>query len=213
MKYTDAEYQNKLITAWEHFIKYENFDYSFIRPEVFNSWERSRSSGLDPYSANRNVLNKTELNIRINANLDLIDIVHPYMKKLYSIVEGSGFYILLSDKDGYIIDLVGDPDIVEYSAEHTSLVAGANRTELAAGTNGVGTPLHEKKPIQLYGAEHYLWPHKNYVGAGAPFYDSNGNVCGSLVLAGISTDAHPHTLGMVISAADGITISGTDNHT
>lgn len=201
----DNDYQKKLRLAWEKFINYEEFDYSFIRPEILESWKRSRAAGVNPYGSSRSILSSEGLNIKINSNLDLIDVVHPYMEKLFSIVRGSGFYILFCDKDGYILDLIGDKDIIEHGRNHTLLVAGANRQESTVGTNAIGTCLALKKPIQIWSEEHYLEKHKDYVCSGAPFFDPNGNILGCLAITGRAEDVHPHTLGMVISAVDGIT--------
>ena len=201
----DNDYQKKLRIAWEKFINYEDFDYSFIRPEILDSWKRSRASGVNPYGSSRNILNTESLNIKINSNLDLIDIVRPYMEKLFSIVKDSGFYILLCDKDGFILDLIGDKEIIEHGKNHTLLVVGANRQESVVGTNAIGTCLALKQPLQIWSEEHYIEKHKDYVCSGAPFFDPDGNILGCLAITGRAEDVHPHTLGMVISAVDGIT--------
>lgn len=201
----DNDYQKKLRIAWEKFINYEDFDYSFIRPEILDSWKRSRASGVNPYGSSRNILNTESLNIKINSNLDLIDIVRPYMEKLFSIVKDSGFYILLYDKDGFILDLIGDKEIIEHGKNHTLLVVGANRQESVVGTNAIGTCLALKQPLQIWSEEHYIEKHKDYVCSGAPFFDPDGNILGCLAITGRAEDVHPHTLGMVISAVDGIT--------
>ncbi|MGI6257384.1 MAG: sigma-54-dependent Fis family transcriptional regulator [Anaerovoracaceae bacterium] len=198
-------YQERLKAAWEKFISGEEYDYSFMRPEVLDSWKRSREAGVDPHGFNTGLLDKEELEERIQANRELIDIVHPYVEKLYSIVsKGSGFYILFCDKDGYILDLVGDDDIIKHGREHSLLVIGANRRESMVGTNAIGTCIVNKKPIQLWNEEHYKTKHKDYVCSGAPFFDAQGNVLGCLAITGRYQDVHPHTLGMVASAVDGI---------
>ncbi len=199
------KYQERLKVAWESFIHNEEYDYSFMRPEVLASWERSREAGVDPLGMNTALLNEVELEERIRTNQELIDIVHPYVENLYSIVsKGSGFYILFCDKDGYILDLVGDDDIIEHGKTHSLLVIGANRGESTVGTNAIGTCIVDKKPIQLWNEEHYKSRHKDYVCSGAPFFDKDGNVLGCLAITGRYQDVHPHTLGMVTSAVDGI---------
>lgn len=197
--------QKALHELWQRFIEGEDADYSTVRPQILESWERSRAAGVNPYEPVRRILSPEALTIRINANMELIDVVRPYMEQLYSVVKGSGFYILFCDKDGYLLDLLGDPEIVEHARNRSMLVAGANRSESTVGTNGIGTCLAMKKPVQIWGEEHYIMPHKDYVCSGAPFYNDSGEVIGCLNLTGHSEDVHPHTLGMVISAADGIT--------
>lgn len=201
----NENYQKSLQVAWDKFINNEDYDYSSLRSEVLESWHRSRNAKVSPYETIGDILTDEALNIRINANISLIEIVHPYMKNLYSVVQGSGFYILFCDKDGFILDLIGDPDIIEHGKNYSQLVAGANRRESVVGTNAIGTCLVLGKPIQIWGEEHYISRHKDYVCSGAPFFDSNGNIMGCLAITGKAESVHPHTLGMIISAVDGIT--------
>lgn len=145
-----------------------------------------------------------DLQKRMEDNKFLIEITRPYMEKLYSIVKGSGFYLLLADKDGYILDLIGDQDIIERGRSYSKLVVGANRSEQYAGTNAIGTGLFLKKPIQMWGEEHYVKPHKDYSCSSAPIFDTEGRLLGCLNITGRAHAIHLHTLGMVISAVDGI---------
>jgi transcriptional regulator with PAS, ATPase and Fis domain len=134
----------------------------------------------------------------------LINTVRPYIEKLYSIVEGSGFYLMLSDKDGYVLDLIGDQNIITAGRESSLLVVGANRSEAYAGTNAIGTCLATRKPIQIWDGEHYVQIHKKYACSCAPILDADGDIMGCLNLTGEYKDIHTHTLGMVLSAVDGI---------
>jgi len=200
----DSTYNDRLREAWGKFINNEPYDYSFIRPEIYESWVRSRSYLVDPYNSKTALLPPDDLQKRMEDNKFLIEITRPYMEKLYSIVKGSGFYLLLADKDGYILDLIGDQDIIERGRSYSKLVVGANRSEQYAGTNAIGTGLFLKKPIQMWGEEHYVKPHKGYSCSSAPIFDTEGRLLGCLNITGRAHAIHLHTLGMVISAVDGI---------
>lgn len=200
----DSTYNDRLREAWGKFINNEPYDYSFIRPEIYESWVRSRSYLVDPYNSKTALLPPDDLQKRMEDNKFLIEITRPYMEKLYSIVKGSGFYLLLADKDGYILDLIGDQDIIERGRSYSKLVVGANRSEQYAGTNAIGTGLFLKKPIQMWGEEHYVKPHKDYSCSSAPIFDAEGRLLGCLNITGRAHAIHLHTLGMVISAVDGI---------
>jgi transcriptional regulator of acetoin/glycerol metabolism len=200
----DSTYNDRLREAWGKFINNEPYDYSFIRPEIYESWVRSRSYLVDPYNSKTALLPPDDLQKRMEDNKFLIEITRPYMEKLYSIVKGSGFYLLLADKDGYILDLIGDQDIIERGRSYSKLVVGANRSEQYAGTNAIGTGLFLKKPIQMWGEEHYVKPHKDYSCSSAPIFDTEGRLLGCLNITGRAHAIHLHTLGMVISAVDGI---------
>lgn len=199
----DEHYNQLLEIAWKKFITHAEYDYSFMRPEILESWERSRSYLVDPTHPKAAILCAEDLNKRINSNLLLLETARPYMEKLYSIVEGSGFYLLIADKDGYILDLIGDKDIIE-KGKDTQLVIGANRSERYAGTNAIGTCLALKRSIQTWNGEHYILPHKEFSCSCAPIFDSSDNLLGCLNITGSKTEVHTHTLGMVTSAVDGI---------
>lgn len=203
MYYSD-DLNGKLADAFQSFIKGEKYDYSIVRPVVYESWLRSKEFGVDPEIKRSELLDVDDLNFRINRNLELIEVVHPYILTLYSVVENSASYIMLCDKDGYILDLTGDPDMIRHGEANSNLVIGALRSETFAGTNAIGTCLATNSPIQLFGEEHYVRYHKKYSCSCAPIYDSNKNILGCLNISCKVSDANPHTLGMVLSAADGI---------
>ena len=203
--YNTPGYQELVHKKWENFIRYIDDDYSMIRPDVLASWERSRDAKVDPHKLLSTLLSPEELSIKLSVNSELITIVRPYMEQIYSIVKGSGAYILLSDREGYILDVIGDPEIVYQGQSYSRLVTGACRAEKTAGTNAVGTTLYLNKPTQFWGEEHYIEWHKAFSCAGAPFYDENNNLFGSVTVTCKKEYAHPHTLGMVSCAADSIT--------
>lgn len=201
----DKDYQKNLRLAWEKFISCEAFDSSSIRPEILDSWKRSRTAEVNPHDSRQILLDSESLNIKINLSLGLLETVRPYMDQLFSIVKDSGFFITFCDKDGFILDLIGDREMIEYGRAHTSLAVGANRLERVAGTNAIGTSLALKQPLQIWGEEHYIEQYKDYVCSSAPFFAPDGNLMGCVAITGKACDVHPHTLGMVISAAGSIT--------
>jgi transcriptional regulator of acetoin/glycerol metabolism len=200
----DHEYMEKLNAAWDQFIQFKDFDYSFMRPEILESWIRSRDFKVDPYKRKTEILPADEIHAKLEENRMLIETVRPYMEHLYSMVEGSGFYLMLCDQDGYVLDLLGDRDIIEQSEHGSLLVVGANRSEAFAGTNAIGTCLALKKSIQVWNGEHYVVGHKKYTCSGAPIFSHTDRLIGCLNLTGEFTKVHTHTLGMVTSAVDGI---------
>jgi len=194
----------KIRKTWDKFIVNEKHDKSYIRPEIYESWLRSREFNVNPYLSKTKILSQKQLDERVNANATLIGIVRPYMENLFSIVRGSGFYLTLCDKDGYILVILGDEDVIERGKQMSLLVTGANRSEKFAGTNAIGTSLALGTPIQIWGDEHYINAHKQYCCSAAPIEDGYGNVIGCLNITGFLEQSHAHTFGMLVSAADGI---------
>lgn len=200
----NKEYMDLLNTAWEKFTTFQDFDFSFMRPEIFQSWQRSRDFQVNPKEIKTDISTKEDIEKLSESNDLLISTVRPYMEDLYSIVQGSGFYLMLSDQNGIILDLLGDQDIINEGRKNSFLVVGANRSESFAGTNAIGTCLAIGKPLQIWGGEHYILGHKKYACSAAPIFDHEGEIIGCLNLTGEFTKIHTHTLGMVIGAVDGI---------
>jgi transcriptional regulator of acetoin/glycerol metabolism len=175
-----------------------------IRPEIFKSWRRSKKAGVSPFEVNNTILSADRLKKRVDENRLLITVTHPYLTKLFPMLRGSNFLIALTDKDGYVVDLVGLEGKIEQRAKKSSLMVGCCRAEEAAGTCGIGTCIKLDGPIQIWGEEHYIKPHHSYVCSAAPIKGENGALIGTIDVIGPSDEVTVHTLAMTCAAADGI---------
>ncbi len=193
----------KTSAAWNNFVKGQTFDEKNVRPVILESWKRSKSYAVSVPKARGKMLEGSELDKRIEKNKLMIDTAFHYMQTLYDVVRGSGFVVLLSDKDGYVLKLIGDEDMV-HSAESNFLIEGANRSEESMGTNAIGTCLFLHEQIQISADEHYTKQSKNWTCSAAPIKDRNGDLQGCLCISGNSQNVHLHTLGMVVAAAGAI---------
>ncbi len=82
-----SEYQITLHNLWEHFIWGDDrMDYSPVRPEVLASWRRSRDFGVNPQQVGRDVLTPEALSVRLAAHAELMDVVHPYLEQILSLI-------------------------------------------------------------------------------------------------------------------------------
>ena len=177
--------------------------FSPVRKEIYDSWVRSRNANVNPYEFTNAPISKEEMNFRINNNMELIEIAQPYIENLYELVKGSGYYIQLSDCDGYILHFIGDDSMIEFGNMHTQLI-DVSMNESMIGTSGIGTCLATRKPIMICGEEHYYIHHKNFVCVAAPIFNPQGNLIGAFGISGKSDTPHLHTLGMAQCAAKGI---------
>lgn len=191
-----------IYNAWKQFIE-NGFVDSNVKQEIADSWRRCKSYGVDHMSGCGNDRYKVPFELKIKENAELISVAHPIMENVYNIVAGSGFAIILADKDGYIIDVVGDNDVMK-RADELNFVKGALWTEEAVGTNAIGTALYMDKPIQTIGAEHYGVKQHSWTCSAAPIHDEEGNLIGCINMSGIYYKAHSHTLGIVTAAAQSI---------
>lgn len=136
----------------------------------------------------------------INRNSELIYATRPIMEGIYSMVSGSGFVIFLTDKDGHIIEVIGDKDRMG-RVEELNFLKGELWSEKVVGTNAIGTALYLNKSVQMIGAEHYGINRHSWTCSATPIYD---NLIGCINMSGNYYNAHSHTMGIVTAAAQSI---------
>ncbi len=164
------------------------------------SHERCREFGVE---TNRiypsDVLTGDALENKLLEHAALLEIVAPFMDILYEAVANSGFFIILTDKEGYILRSKGDPDTIQTSKK-LNMVIGASMSEQSIGTNAMGTAVYEGKPLQVTACEHYIKAYHRWTCSAAPIRNTDGEIIASLNLTGDSKLLHPHTLGLVVAA-------------
>jgi len=198
------EKMNKIKKAWNKFIESDDIDTSVVRPIIADSWKRCKSAGLDPYSKRpTKTLNNKEMEALLDRNRHLIETSQTVMEMAEKMIKGSGFRVDLVDKDGYFLKIISDVKILEESNKLGSII-GTNRSEMIAGTNGIGVALSTGEPIQIVGPEHYNIHHHNWTCSATPICDHSGNIIGVINMSGNYRLLHKHTLGMVVSIANAI---------
>ncbi|SHJ31048.1 Transcriptional regulator containing PAS, AAA-type ATPase, and DNA-binding Fis domains [Clostridium amylolyticum] len=167
---------------------------------IKNSHERSRGYGIEKERVTpKKILEGSEVSTALRKSKKLMDIAAPFMQMLYNLLQDSGFILLLTDKDGCILNIIGDNSIVE-AAKALNMIIGAYMDEGSIGTNAMGTAIKEDSPIQISAKEHFITAYHRWTCSAAPIHDTEGNIIGTLNLTGGSHLVHPHTLGMVVAA-------------
>jgi transcriptional regulator of acetoin/glycerol metabolism len=195
----------KTFLIWKKFIETGKIDSDVIRPEISESWERCLINyKLDPYATRRPIrLSQEEIVEHLQKYEVLMGASKPFLQVLESAVRGSGFIITLADKDGYVLEVLGDKEILKMAVDNNYL-PGCRRTENEVGTNAIGLSLYTKKAVQVTGYEHFNVNHHSWTCSSSPIFTPIGEVLGAITLSGKSIGVHLHTLGMVISAAKAI---------
>lgn len=189
--------------AWNGYIENGVLDIQQLRPEVANSWQRCRNLKVDPYQEGNLQVNQLELRERLYNNQHLLKVARPFMDNLYNFVKGSGFQVVLTDELGFLLEVLGDNEIVSRTKQ-VLLCPGGNWSEAVKGTNAIGTAIIEKKPVQIYAWEHYCQPHHFLTCSAAPIFSPDGELLGVLDISGDYRVANAHTLGMVVAAVNAI---------
>ncbi len=196
------EKYRKTLKEWKKFISgRDDIDDSIVPSEVLAAWIRSRDYGIDPLKLpEKNILKGKELEDLLERNREFIDVSRPFLLNLYQFLEGSGFDVILFDREGYLLEIMGDHDTAEMM-QNTGGVVGALWNERSASHNVAGTIVEVKKPIQIFGSQHYIKDYHGETGSGAPIFSPDGELVGGITLTARNSRVNPHTLGMVVAAA------------
>ncbi|NLI93782.1 MAG: sigma-54-dependent Fis family transcriptional regulator [Peptococcaceae bacterium] len=189
--------------AWETFVKKGKINEatSLVNPIIMASWTRCKNRNQNSDEAASLQLPQEEVHRRKEANRSLIKVAKPFLEELYSFVKGSGFVVVLLDKDACILEILGDQDILQ---RFKHFRVGEIWDEETKGTNAMGVVKIEKIPVQVYATEHYVLANHCITCSGAPIFAPNGEMIGILDVSGDFNKVHMHTLGMVVAAEKAI---------
>jgi PAS domain S-box-containing protein len=187
---------------WRVFVETGRVPKGPLRREIAESWRRCKLQyGLDPQATPRPVrLSDQELLHRRQGNQVLLEAAGPFLEVLSSSVQGSGFIITLADRDGYVLEISGDEEILQM-ARANNYLPGCRRSEDEVGTNAIGLCLYLRRPIQVTGYEHFNVNHHPWTCSSSPIFSPERELLGAITLSGKSGGIHKHTLGMVVSTA------------
>lgn len=185
--------------SWETFVKYSIIDPA-VRPVIATSWSRSMAFGINPnvFRIHRESPNTIEK--ELFEQQQLINTSLSIMKNLFDFVQGTGFLISLTNKNGMILDIVGEDKIIKKAGVHI----GDSWAEESVGTNTICLSLLTCTPIQVFAAEHYIKSLHGWTCSSAPIFDENRNILGVLTMTGECDKVHLHTLGMVVAGVNAI---------
>ena len=109
--------------------------------------------------------------------------------------------LLVADADGRLLWRDGESALLD-RADSQGLVVGADWSEDAIGTNGLGTTLVVRRPLEVHAAEHFAVRLHGMTCVGAPvFAPWDGSLLGVVDLSGPLASAHPVLLDMVAALA------------
>lgn len=169
---------------------------------TLRSWRRCRDVyGLDPgMNPDPVIIDRHDLRERLQKYDRLLDIARIEMTDLYQQLAGSGHAIMLTDKDGILLNFIGDPQFTD-AAAHTGMHLGAVWSESVQGTNGMGTCLVEQKPLVIHKQSHFFTRNASLTCAAAPIFDPHGEILAVLDASSESKLAQQHTMVLLNMSA------------
>ena len=186
------------------FISTGEINSSLLRQEIKESWIKCRSLCIDPYDgASKTILTQSEFEALLFKKKDLITIAIPFMKKLYEVISYTDFAVVLTDENGFILEIIATPDISSGLAEaKINYAPGVRWLEEDVGTNGISMVINLRKPYHIVGPEHYAITHQRVTCIGAPIFDTHGQLTGTLTASGLEQARQKHTEAMVMAAVE-----------
>ena len=145
------------------------------------SWRRSMlKHGLDPADRRRpDRLSDSELADRHQAMQAFLNVAGPQLDQLYNLVGLSGCNVLLTDAHGIVLDQrVSDADAQQF--RDWGLWQGADWSEAAQGTNGIGTCLAEGRQVTIHRDEHFHTRNTALSCMDAPIWGPDGRLLAAL---------------------------------
>ena len=159
------------------------------RSSLAASWRRSvEHHGLDPAeNAGAGRLDDAELHER-RARLDrFLMVACPKLDLLFGLVGNSGCGVLLTDETGVVLDArCASAD--EQTFKDWGLWLGANWSEAAEGTNGIGTCLTEQRQVIIHRDEHFLARNIGMSCMDAPIFGTDGQLLAALDVSSARAD-------------------------
>lgn len=181
--------QKELIALRERFKAGLPIDEGQVREMILRSWKRCRKLPQPPAAFESEVPKADKQR--------LLDCGRPIMDKLLSCISSAHSLIGLADCEGYILYVAGQKKDL---SELTVFNVNTNANEAVAGTNGIGTCVIERKPLEIVGAEHYHPAAQDWYCCAAPIFNAD-KFAGVLNISIRMPELHKHTAGLVETAA------------
>lgn len=147
------------------------------RSAIAASWARSaRLHQLHPATRPRaERLSAVELGRARERLGTLVPLAAAQLDRVFALVAGLGGCVVLADADGIVLERRGrSADDRDFAA--SGLWTGADWSEAAAGTNGIGTCVAEDRVVTIHRDQHFLSSNIDLSCSSAPIHDPAGAI-------------------------------------
>ncbi|MFF8726093.1 GAF domain-containing protein [Streptomyces sp. NPDC015171] len=171
------------------------------RPVIEQSWGRMLRGGVDPEHDVRSRLLPSDEVRRRREESPLRHILPVLREGLLSVADVAQHIMVVADPEGRVLWREGSAQVLR-KADGLGFELGADWREDVVGTNGVGTPVVVRRPVQVFAAEHFVRSQTSWTCTGAPITDPrDGRLLGVVDVSGPLETMHPATLAWVDSVA------------
>ncbi|MBB4264522.1 sigma-54-dependent Fis family transcriptional regulator [Roseospira visakhapatnamensis] len=193
------------MAAWEKFLSGEGMPTDAVRRTVEDSWRRCQSLGVDPVRRSAPVMVAEDaLDALKDRHRDLVQAARPVMAQARQFLAESRTVMVLTDPEGVILWVEGDPQAKARSHD-IRLVPGAAWHESVSGTNAIGTALAAGQPVRIVAAEHFCEGIKRWTCSATVIHDpDDGRIVGVLDISGLKGSHNTHCLALAVTGASRI---------
>lgn len=168
---------------------------------IAHSWRRCLQSGAVPHRPLAfDGVSAAALRRSREEHAGLLRAARPVLQHLAHAVGGMGYFSLLTDAHGVVLEVDGPVDHRDPRA-HAIARRGIDLSEARVGTTAIGAALCELRPVWLHRAEHFFDANASYSCAGAPLFDPQGRCIGMLDLTGVDVPERPELRHVVARSA------------
>jgi hypothetical protein len=194
----------RLRQAWERFLG--DGELTAVRAPIADSWQRSHEAGIDPSGTRLAPLVTDADDTSARWEVHPLAAAAPLVREcLAATAEDSGHLIVVSDADGMLLWIHGDPRVRREAADSMNFTEGALWSERGAGTNAVGVALAADHAVQVFAAEHFNEVVQGWTCSAAPVHDpDDGRLLGVIDLTGLLSTAHPCGLALAMTTAQAV---------
>ncbi len=197
--------------AWSRFLANRHapsMPVTGVRPLIYKSWIRSNTTGIRPEQFSAPSLDKARVDEkRVFDQSEMRRATHACLHHMADLLAGAEAMLILTDKDGVILETVGDKSTLTKGGK-INLSVGGVWSETASGTNGIGTALWMGKPVYVHGEEHFCEGMKAWSCAAAPIHDPvDRSIIGIINLSGLTSIFRKHNAAFAAALARDIEIS------
>ncbi len=162
--------EHQVMMAWENFVTGAPLASLAVSKLLLASWQRSMRAGVEPNTRRAPLITGgNALEQLRQRNRDLLWAAQGLFVTSAHLLAHSGSVMILTDPNGVVLEVAGDQRTLE-AAQDVHLVQGGHWHESVVGTNGIGTALAMRQPVQVHGAEHFGEGIKRWTCAAAPVF-------------------------------------------
>ncbi|UZE50096.1 GAF domain-containing protein [Rhodopseudomonas sp. P2A-2r] len=168
------------------------------------SWRRSgRLHALDPASNAPSLrLTESEVHQAQHKLGPLLRAAQATLDRLLAAVGSVGCCVLLSDRDGIVVDRRGAQGD-DRTFESWGLWTGAIWSEQYEGTNGIGTCLAEERALTIHRDQHFFSRNSLLSCTTVPIFDEHGEIAAALDVSSCRADSTEGFVQLIaVAAAD-----------